>query len=75
MDKRQALRELQAWIEQLDREFQTSGGLVDRTNLVAARDCALLTRVALDAGATERDIDAIFDRLKAKKVAQALTTS
>ncbi|GAA3145918.1 hypothetical protein GCM10020255_024040 [Rhodococcus baikonurensis] len=34
-----------------------------------------LTRAALDAGATEHDIDAIFDRLKAKNIAQALTTS
>lgn len=41
MDKQQALRELQAWLEQLDREFQTSGGPVDRTNLVAAREYTL----------------------------------
>ncbi|MCT6735271.1 hypothetical protein [Rhodococcus qingshengii] len=75
MDKQQALHELQAWLEQLDREFQTSGGPVDRTNLVAAREYALLTRAALDAGATEHDIDAIFDRLKAKNIAQTLTTS
>ncbi|MDE8647636.1 hypothetical protein PXH69_21915 [Rhodococcus qingshengii] len=42
---------------------------------MAAREYALLTRAALDAGATEHDIDAIFDRLKAKNIAQALTTS